>query len=164
MTEQLPLLASLRSRTDGQEQAPAVPYYHMWTGPDGKSQLNTALMQAFGRKSVGGGAAPQWMRPFPGKVTAVSFAILPVGWKGEWHESPSPQWVIPLSGRWFIETQDGHHCEMGPGDLHFGQDQGTQDHHGRKGHLSGTIGDEPCVQLMIQFATSPAAACESPFA
>jgi hypothetical protein len=68
--------------------------------------------------------------------------------------------VIPLRGRWFIETMDGNRVEMGPGDIHFGQDEGTTN---EKGHRSGQIGDEPCLQIMIQFATSPAAQTRDPF-
>lgn len=142
------------------ERPPVLPFLHMWTGADGGSRIDLSRMTGFGQKSVGGGADPQWMRPFPGEVAAINFAILPVGWVGDWHESPKPQWVIPLRGRWFIETMDGNRVEMGPGDIHFGQDQDTTD---GKGHRSGQIGDEPCFQIMIQFAKSPAAQTRDPF-
>ena len=160
MVALLPSLAQSRTENDGRDHAdpPVVPYYHMWTGVDGHSRINVAVMQAFGLKSVGGKAMPQWTRPFPGDVVALNFATLPVGWIGEWHETPKPQWVVPLSGRWFIETQDGNRAEMGPGDIHFGQDIGTAERGGTMGHRSGTIGDMPCVQLIVQFATSPASA------
>lgn len=131
---------------------PTAPYFRMWTGPDGLSRLDRCDLDGFALRSVGGGAAPQWMRDFPGEVEAVKFNVLPKDWIGEWHESPRPQWVIPLSGRWFLETQSGQRVEMGPGDIHFGEDQGTK---GGKGHRSGQVGDEPCVQIMIQFRTSP---------
>ena len=52
--------------------------------------------------------------------------VLPVGWVGDWHENPRPQWIIPLSGRWFVETMDGARVEMGPGEMSFGEDQGTR--------------------------------------
>ena len=38
---------------------------------------------------------------------------------------------------------DGHRVEMGPGDLMMGEDQYTRERDGRKGHLSGTVGDRP---------------------
>jgi hypothetical protein len=150
---------------DGRDEAraPVMPFYHMWTGPDGASRLDRCDLTGFAMKSVGGGAAPQWMRDFPGEVEAVKFNVLPRGWIGEWHESPKPQWVVPLAGRWFLETQDGHRVEMGPGDIHFGQDQGTKARDGHKGHRSGTVGDEPCVQMMVQFRTSPVPASADPF-
>ncbi|MCC5069550.1 hypothetical protein [Xanthomonas campestris] len=148
---------------DGTDPAlpPSLPFLHLWTGPDGLSRLNTSQLAGFQSKSVGGGAAPQWLRPFPGEVVGVQFAVLPVGWVGDWHESPHPQWVIPLRGRWFIETGDGTRVEMGPGDIHFGQDQGTTD---ARGHRSGQLGDTPCLQMMVQFAHSPGVAAAHPFA
>lgn len=142
---------------------PRVPIYSLWTGTDGLSHIDTSELAGFGLRSIGGGADPQWLRPFPGQVKGVSFAVLPVGWVGEWHESPAQQWVVPLSGRWFIETQDGARVEMGPGDIHFGQDQGTKDQDGTTGHRSGQLGEEPCVQLLVQFEEPVAASTQHPF-
>jgi len=75
----------------------------------------------------------------------VILTVQPVGWTGPWHEDPKPQWIVPLSGRWFVETTDGRRTEMGPGEISFGEDQNTRpnarsDH---QGHLSGTVGNEP---------------------
>ena len=79
-----------------------------------------------------------------------------VGWIGIWHENPKPQWIIPISGRWYVETMDGQRVEMGPGDVSFGEDQNTKpDANGHKGHLSATVGNEPCVLMMIQLKNSP---------
>ncbi|KTT16842.1 hypothetical protein [uncultured Pseudacidovorax sp.] len=142
------------------DQPPLLPFLHLWTDLSGTSRIDLSRMAGFGLKSVGGKASPQWLRPFPGEVAAVQFAVLPVGWVGDWHESPHPQWVVPLRGRWFIETMDGQRVEMGPGDIHFGQDQGTT---GARGHRSGQLGEEPCLQLMLQFAASPAAQTRHPF-
>ena len=60
----------------------------------------------------------------PGATVLV--VVQPVGWVGEWHENPKPQWIIPLSGRWFVETMDGKRVEMGPGEVSFGGDQNTK--------------------------------------
>ncbi|WP_295789501.1 hypothetical protein [uncultured Microbacterium sp.] len=147
----------------GENTPPSLPFVHMWTGLDGKSCLDESVLRGFGLQSVGGGADPQWMRPFPGEVSSILFAALPVGWVGQWHPSPHPQWVIPLRGKWFLETQDGSRVEMGPGDIHFGQDTDTAEIDGKTGHLSGTIGNEPCLQVLIQFAVSPAAPTPHPF-
>ncbi|MDQ1121825.1 hypothetical protein [Microbacterium trichothecenolyticum] len=151
--------------TDGRDHddPPVLPFVHMWTGLDGRTRLDESALRGFGLQSVGGGADPQWLRPFPGEVSAIVFAALPVGWVGQWHPSPHPQWVIPLRGRWFLETQDGSRVEMGPGDIHFGQDTDSAEIEGESGHLSGTVGDEPCLQVLIQFAVSPAAPTAQPF-
>lgn len=135
-----------------EHEAPLMRYLSMWTGPDGLSSIGQAELSGFEQGSVGGKAAPLWMREMPGRVERVFFLHMEIGWQGEWHESPKPQWIIPLSGRWFIQTQDGTRVEMGPGDIHWGQDLGTTPMDGNTGHRSGQVGDEPCVQMMIQFA------------
>jgi hypothetical protein len=81
----------------------------------------------------------------------VLFTVQPVGWVGEWHENPQPQWIVPLSGKWFVETMDGTRVEMGSGEVSFGGDQNTKaNERGHQGHLSGTVGDEPAVLMVIQ--------------
>jgi hypothetical protein len=57
--------------------------------------------------------------------------VLLVGWTGEWHENPKPQWILP----WFGESMGGQRVEMGPGELSFGGDQSAREAGGRKGHL-----------------------------
>jgi hypothetical protein len=61
----------------------------------------------------------------------------------------------PLSGRWFVGSMDGQRVEMGPGEISFGGDQNAKETEGRKGHLSGVVGDEPAVLLLIQFDGVP---------
>jgi len=135
--------------TDPTETPPTMPFLHMKVAENGDSSIAPELLDGFVRRVVSGDTPPIWMRKVEGRITGGWFTTLPIGWRGEWHESPEPQWVIPLSGRWFIETADGTRIEMGPGDIHWGADLDTS---GGKGHLSGQIGDEPCVQLLVQFA------------
>ena len=78
-------------------------------------------------------------------------------------EPASPQWIIPLSGRWFVESMDGQRIEMGPGELSLGADQGTRELNGRKGHLSGTVGDLPAVLWLVQLDEAPAPLPPCPF-
>jgi hypothetical protein len=35
------------------------------------------------------------------------FTVQPVGWVGDWHKNPARQWIVPLSGRWWVEAMDG---------------------------------------------------------
>ena len=42
----------------------------------------------------------------------------------------------------------GRRVEMGPGELMMGEDQNTKERDGKKGHLSGTVGDEPCTMIV----------------
>ena len=103
-----------------------------------------------------GGAAPQWNDKQSKTEATVVFTVQPVGWVGDWHENPAPQWIIVLSGRWWIESMDGTRIEQGPGEFSFGEDQGSKkDAQGRKGHRSGTIGDEPAVLMTVQIHVGP---------
>jgi predicted outer membrane protein len=137
-------------------EKPTVSFWHVWTDENGVSHQKRGEMSAFQFQSISPGAAPSWIdrQSTPGAKVVV--LVLPLGWVGEWHENPKPQWIIPLSGRWFVETMDGNRVEMGPGEVSFGGDQNTKlDAHGRKGHRSGTVGDQPAVTMLVQLETDP---------
>ena len=132
-------------------EPPKIPYWHVWTDDNGVTHQTRCALSGFEMQSMGGKAEPQWNdRVFAGKSN-VLISVLPAGWNGDWHENPKPQWILPLSGRWFVETMDGERVEMGPGDLSFGGDQNAkEDAQGRVGHRSGTIGDAPTTLMIVQ--------------
>jgi hypothetical protein len=135
---------------------PRIAYWHVWTDDRGASRQTLCHIDAFVMKSIPG-TAPLWQADVSSSRARVNMIVLPVGWVGEWHENPKPQWIIPLSGRWFVETMDGQRVEMGPGEISFGEDQGSvPDARGRQGHLSGTVGDEPAVLMLVQLEDAPA--------
>src|SRR5262249_56406378 len=108
-------------------------------------------MTRFELKSMQPPADPQWQGERYHDCMTTMVTVQPVGWVGQWHENPAPQWIIPLSGRWFVETMDGHRVEMGPGDASLGEDQGSKpDAAGHVGHLSGTRGDAPITLMFVQ--------------
>lgn len=150
-----------KPETRSETAKPRVPYWHLWTGEDGISRQTRCAMIEFDLKSIAPPAEPQWQGEKVHDGATVLVTVLPVGWTGEWHENPKPQWIIPLSGRWFVESMDGQRVEMGPGDISFGEDQSTREVEGRKGHRSGTVGDEPAVLMIVQFdgAPRPASPC-----
>lgn len=139
---------------------PRLGYWHLWTDADGISHQARCELTHFEQKRMGG-AAPQWNDTLGRGEASVIFSVQPVGWVGDWHENPAPQWIVPLSGRWWVESMDGRRVEMGPGEVSFGEDQGcAQDAAGRRGHRSGTLGDEPARLLIVQMHRSPiGAAC-----
>ncbi len=102
-----------------------------------------------------GGADPQWNNKHETHSSTVVVTVQPVGWVGDWHENPAPQWIIVLSGRWWIESMDGTRIEQGPGEFSFGEDQGCTKTDGKKGHRSGTIGNEPAVLMTVQLHIEP---------
>jgi hypothetical protein len=142
------------------ETAPTVAYWHLYTDKNGISRHRRCALTEFEMKAISDGAAPQWQGQKTTAPASVMVTVLPVGWTGDWHENPKPQWIIPLSGRWFVAAMDGSRAEMGPGELAFGADQGCKTVDGKTGHLSGTVGDAPAVLMIVQFeAAVGAAAC-----
>lgn len=120
------------------------------------SRQTQCAMTEFDLKSMNAPAELQWQgKSVTGKMTTM-VTVQPVGWIGTWHENPKPQWIVPLSGRWFVEAMDGTRVEMGPGELSFGGDQNCHEADGKRGHRSGTIGDVPAVLLVVQFEDMPA--------
>jgi hypothetical protein len=137
-------------------ERPTIPYWHLWTGSDGVSRQQRCLMTEFESSSIQPPADPQWQgRSTRGEMT-VMFTVLPAGWVGDWHENPRPQWIVPLSGRWFVESMDGTRVEMGCGDISFGADQGCRAADGRRGHRSGTVGEVAAVLMLVQLQAAPA--------
>lgn len=143
--------------TQHQPVPPVIDYWHVWTDQSGVSHQSRRQIQHFQLNRISPPASPQWLGQMKQEGATISFTVLPAGWIGMWHENPKPQWIIPLSGRWFVETMDGQRVEMGVGEISFGADQNTQeDAQGRKGHLSGTVGHEPAVLMLVQFEAMPA--------
>ena len=140
---------------------PSVPYSHLYVDADGISHQSRCALTDYELKAVGP-ADPQWNDKMERGEATVVFTVQPVGWVGDWHENPAPQWIIVLSGRWWIESMDGTRIEQGPGDFSFGEDQGCTETDGKKGHRSGTIGDQPCCLMTVQLHVDPKRRAMSP--
>jgi hypothetical protein len=126
-------------------------YWHVWVDGAGTTHQTKCEFREFSPLSLGKGVAPILTDMLSDTPAHVVIAQLPNGWVGQWHESPAAQWVIPLSGSWFVETMDGHRVEMGPGDASLSEDQGSRPNaEGHVGHLSGTLGDVPVTLMFVQ--------------
>ncbi|WP_158744522.1 cupin domain-containing protein [Acidisphaera sp. L21] len=137
---------------------PVIAYWHLWRDQQGVSRQSECALTNFELKGVGN-AAPQWNNKHETVSSTVVVTVQPVGWVGDWHENPAPQWIVVLSGRWWIESMDGTRIEQGPGEFSLGEDQGcVTSKDGRKGHRSGTIGDQPAVLMTVQLHRDPGAA------
>ena len=136
------------------QSRPRIPYWHLWTDSAGVSHQTRCELTEFNWKGVGS-AAPQWNNHQPRTEASVVVTVQPVGWVGDWHENPAPQWIVVLSGRWWIESMDGTRIEQGPGEFSLGEDQNCVLTDGRKGHRSGTLGEAPAVLMTIQLHVSP---------
>lgn len=133
---------------------PRIAYWHLWSDNQGTSHQTLCHLSAFELMRVGV-ADPQWGNPQPRSDSKVVFTVQPVGWVGDWHENPAPQWIVVLSGRWWIESMDGTRIEQGPGEFSFGEDQGCVASDGKQGHRSGTIGSVSAQLMTIQMSIPP---------
>lgn len=132
-------------------QPPILHYWHVYCDKDGLSHQKLSSIEGFTFKTISEGSSLMWQSPGIVGSTRTLFVELIPGSNGGWHENPMPQWIIPLSGRWFVETMDGMRVEMGPGELSYGNDQGCSQIDGHSGgHLSGAVGDEPTLLMLIQ--------------
>jgi hypothetical protein len=50
---------------------------------------------------------------------------------------------------------DGTRIEQGPGEFSLGEDQNCKETQGKKGHRSGTIGNERAVLMTVQLHVDP---------
>jgi hypothetical protein len=141
-------------------ETPSIAYWHLWTDESGISRQTRCALAGFEFKGIGD-AAPQWNKALPGSGTSIVFTVQPVGWVGAWHENPAPQWIVVLSGGWWVESMDGTRIEQRAGEFSLGADQTcTRDADGRFGHRSGTIGDVPAVLMCLRLSTDlPRRAC-----
>jgi hypothetical protein len=133
---------------------PSIPYWHLWVDENGISHQRECHLTDYVLKGVGP-ADPQWNDKQQTVSSTVVFTVQPVGWVGTWHENPAPQWIVVLSGRWWVESMDGTRIEQGPGEFSFGEDQNCKETEGKKGHRSGTIGSEPAVLMTVQLHVDP---------
>ena len=130
------------------KQTPTLPYWHVYTDENGISRQQQRELKNFKLESMGGGSGMQFNNKLMRGATQIIFSELPADFDGDWHENPEPQWIIPLSGGWWVETMDGQRVEMRAGEISFGADQGTKD---SKGHKSGTLDGKPCRMMIVQF-------------
>jgi hypothetical protein len=129
---------------------PDLTYWHLWADDDGVSHQTRCALTRFELAALGPGDSPQWNRPLLDDGNAF-LTVLPVGWVAGWHVNATAKWIMVLSGQWYVESIDGERVVIGPGGVSFGGDRDCRaDGQGRVGHLSGQVGDVPCVQLILQ--------------
>ncbi len=145
------------------DERPRIAYWHLWTDANGISRQTQCALTEFEKNAIQPQAAPQWIGSKTQARATVFVTVLPVGWIGDWHENPKPQWIIPLSGHWFVEAMDGQRVDMGPGEISFGEDQNTREANGKRGHLSGTVGNEPAVLMIVQLDEKEPTPAPCPF-
>jgi hypothetical protein len=141
------------------EKPPTFTYWHNWTDNDGVSHLSQCEMSNFVRNFVLQSSEPvdpAWQDRQKAGQAQVLILVLPVGWKGHWHQNPKVQWIVPLKGTWFVEAMDGKKVSFGPGEVCLGEDFNTKpDASGHIGHLSGNASEDPVTLMLIQLDEPP---------
>lgn len=137
---------------DNGKTQPAINYATVWADKTGATHVGHCQLHGLQYKSYAPPSGPQWIGIAPDKIASVAYAVLPVGYQASWHNSPGPQWVVTLSGRWSVTTTDGSVLEQGPGEFQFNADYHSipRKDDKRIGHTTRTVGNEPNIQLIIK--------------
>lgn len=137
------------------EIKPGADIWYVWRDYNGISHQKRVQTGDFELTTFIEGMTSIWKSEASPTPTKVVFLRLVPGVDYGWHENPAPQWIVPVSGRWYVETMDGMRVEMGPGELSFGADQGCCRVGDAQGHRSGAIGPDDAVLMLIQVETDP---------
>jgi hypothetical protein len=134
-----------------------IRYENVWADDKGRTHVSECVLTGLKLHGFAPPAAPYYMGIAPEDIKSIVYSVIPVGWYGDWHHAPGPQWVIDLSGEWEIKTTDGTTLRQGPGQMQFNSDQGA---FGAKpgdpaGHTARQVGDVPVVRVIITLKKKP---------
>jgi uncharacterized cupin superfamily protein len=113
----------------------------LWTAEDGNSRFEEGVidMPKGERGDVLSGTVP---------AVSISFRETQAGGAFEWHDAPTRQFVVTLSGTLDFQTRAGAHFTLRPGDILLAEDTtGT-------GHSWKLIDDEPWRRAYVILAPS----------
>ncbi|UMM09769.1 hypothetical protein MKW11_06910 [Gluconobacter frateurii] len=131
---------------------PSIAYWDNWTDTDGVTHLTHCKFSDFHEDSLSPSADKVLLGRAHTGSASVTMRVQPPKWKGGWNESHQVQWVVPLSGIYFVQAMDGTRVELNPGDILLSEDlNATPDRAGHRGHLSGNVGDDSVALLVTQF-------------
>lgn len=129
------------------------PYYQLVVDDDGGTSI---VKRTFSdTEKVGYSNTPQLVNTLNSSVATPSDIVF-TALEGDnpFHHCPAPQIVVCLGGGWYVRTTDGVVTEFHPGDVlfqdnvrtHPAAENGTR----RAMHFSGSLGDRPCDQMIVQ--------------
>ena len=104
------------------------------------------------RISLGEGT-PQSMLSQVFASNGYQFRHSPVGFRSQWHCTPTPQWLFIIGGTMEIGLQDGSVRTFKPGDAFYSNDTlpaGATFDPKLHGHWSAQAGPEPLVTLFVK--------------
>jgi quercetin dioxygenase-like cupin family protein len=134
-----------------------VLYQNIWADKDGQTHIAQCLLTGLTLKTFAPPASPYYLGIAPENVESIVISTLPMGWYGDWHHAPGPQWVIDLEGQWQVQAADGTTLTQGPGEFQFNSDDSahaaTPGAH--VGHTARQIGTVPNVRMVITLKRNP---------
>lgn len=137
-------------------------YIQLWADADGETHIAQCRMSGFREDAYS--SLPQFVRDdFGGNTTKLIFTELSVGLTQPLHSPPAVQFVVTLSGSWYIETTDGGYYAFQAGEVLFQDNTAKSPAAKIPEHYSGTVGDVPCQQMVIQLNRTPNVDSVCPF-
>ena len=135
---------------------PAFPYSHLYVDAHGVGHQSQCALTDYELKAVAP-PLPQWNDEMDRSEATVCLhrPARRLGGRLARRTRSARRWIIVLSGRWWIRKHGRRAHRPGPGGFSFGEDQGCTETDGKKGHRSGTIGDQPCCLMTVQLHVDP---------
>jgi hypothetical protein len=133
-----------------------ITYSNLWADDAGKTHITKCVITGLHMAAFAAGA-PYLYGIAPEDIDSVVFSIMPIGWFGDWHSAPGPQWVVTLSGQWQVQTTDSSTLVQGPGEFQFNSDQDSfsKAPGGPVGHTARQVGSVPTVRMIITLKKMP---------
>ena len=156
--EEMPLLLSPLLLLSAAPEPGVLRFTRMWISSDGHTHLQDCTIQNMTRSPLPGGKVSQYVRDLKGVVdpTQLIFTQFPAKADNPWHQCPTAQFVIPMSGSWRVNTSDGDWLDMGPGHVLYQDDyNGLMVSGIAPVHYSSSV--DGCNQLVVSAASRKAA-------
>ena len=155
------LLPTLSTAAAAAPETGVIQFIRIWTSADSATHIKRCEVPRL--EESGDFGTIQYVRNLANSsVTPFNLVLTQQTGDNPWHPSPNTQFVVTLSGAWFVNTTDGDYVEMFAGDLLFQDDYAGSPLGGV--HYSGTLGGEACNQLVIAVEQSsseiPADLCD----
>eukprot|EP00928_Gymnodinium_smaydae_P086867 TRINITY_DN71279_c0_g1_i1.p1 TRINITY_DN71279_c0_g1~~TRINITY_DN71279_c0_g1_i1.p1 ORF type:complete len:185 (-),score=11.92 TRINITY_DN71279_c0_g1_i1:122-676(-) len=145
-----------------------ISYVHLWVSADGETHLADCLVQGLVSKKLPGGQSVQYVQNLfdvvPGLNSTNVIVTQQVG-PNPWHHCPQTQFVVTLSGTWFVKATDGSQRHLPPGTWLFQDD--TSKHpaakNGTRRAMHYSEAEGPCNQMVLQWKKEPVIGHPCPF-
>ncbi len=117
-------------------------YIRIYADPSGESHFEDVEVE-FAQVNYAPPAPPINLSSFS-PALRYAFGSFPVGWRGDWHPTPTRQIFFILSGKIAGQVSDGEVRHLGAGDIVLGEDTTG------KGHVSWVTSKTDMLTAVVQ--------------